>query len=178
MTYIHSLAGEDSLRRASILWNCPQMNGSNMMEHKGYRNQINIKHAPKYHNKALTKIQWCTDQFHFKLDTLRYIRSVTNPEITCKIIFSGNKTGQFKNRQLCDNSIGVRNLKVSGLYSWFQTFAVSPLHDQQHCYHHAPMVKPEAATALLSSWRYALRTPETCWAVFKRQVINLKNCCI
>ena len=24
-------------------------------------------------------------------------------------------------------------------------------HDQQHCYHHAPTVKPEAATAMLSS---------------------------
>jgi hypothetical protein len=49
-----------------------------------------------YHNKALTKIHSCTYQFHFKLDTLKYIRSVMNPEITCKIIFSGNKTGQFK----------------------------------------------------------------------------------
>jgi hypothetical protein len=23
-----------------------------------------------------------------------------------------------------------------------------------------------------------VRTPETCWAVHKRQVINLKNCCV
>jgi hypothetical protein len=23
-----------------------------------------------------------------------------------------------------------------------------------------------------------VRTPETCWAVHKRQVINLRNCCI
>jgi hypothetical protein len=23
-----------------------------------------------------------------------------------------------------------------------------------------------------------VRTPETCWAIFKRQVINLRRCCI
>jgi hypothetical protein len=27
--------------------------------------------------------------------------------------------------------------------------AVRPEHDQQHCYHHAPTVKPEAATAVV-----------------------------
>jgi len=36
-----------------------------------------------------------------------------------------------------------------------------PDHDQQHCYHHAPKVKPEAATAvellMMGVW-----TPETC----------------
>ena len=31
-------------------------------------------------------------------------------------------------------------------------------HDQQHCYHHAQAVKPEAATAVAG----LLRTPETC----------------
>ena len=25
-----------------------------------------------------------------------------------------------------------------------------PKHDRQHCYHHAPMVKPEAATAVVA----------------------------
>lgn len=58
-----------------------------------------------YHNKVLTKIHTCTDQFHFRLDALKYIGSVMNPEITCKIIFSGNKIGQFKDRRLCDDSI-------------------------------------------------------------------------
>jgi len=52
-----------------------------------------------------------------------------------------------------------------------------PDHDQQHCYHHAPTVKPEAATAVELPMM-GVRTPETCWAVHKRQVINLRNCCI
>jgi len=37
-----------------------------------------------------------------------------------------------------------------------------PDHDQQHCYHHAPTVKPEAATAAVELLMMAVRTPETC----------------
>ena len=53
-----------------------------------------------------------------------------------------------------------------------------PDHDQQHCYHHAPTVKPEAATAVVELLMKGVRTSETCWAVHKRQVINLRSCCI
>ena len=55
-----------------------------------------------------------------------------------------------------------------------------PYHDQQHCYHHAPTVKPEAATAVVELLMMGVRTPEICWAVHtsKHQVINLRNCCI
>jgi len=56
--------------------------------------------------------------------------------------------------------------------------ACRPDHDQQHCYHHAPTVKPEAATAVVELLMMGVRTSETCWAVHKRQVINLRNCCI
>jgi hypothetical protein len=31
---------------------------------------------------------------------------------------------------------------------------------------------------LLSSWWWAWERPKDCWAVHKRQVINLRNCCI
>jgi hypothetical protein len=53
-----------------------------------------------------------------------------------------------------------------------------PDHDQQHCYHHTPKVKPEAATAVVALLMMGGRTPETCWAVNKHQVMNLRNCCI
>jgi len=36
-----------------------------------------------------------------------------------------------------------------------------PDHDQQHCYHHAPAVKPEAATAVVELLMMGARTPET-----------------
>jgi len=37
-----------------------------------------------------------------------------------------------------------------------------PDHDQQHCYHHAPTVKPEAATAVVELLMMGVRMPETC----------------
>jgi len=37
-----------------------------------------------------------------------------------------------------------------------------PDHNQQHCYHHAPAVKPEAATAVVELLMMGVRTPETC----------------
>jgi hypothetical protein len=36
------------------------------------------------------------------------------------------------------------------------------LDDQQHCYHHAPTVKPEAATAVVELLMMGVRMPETC----------------
>ena len=37
-----------------------------------------------------------------------------------------------------------------------------PDHDQQHCYHQAPMVKPDAATAVVELLMMGMRMPETC----------------
>ena len=37
-----------------------------------------------------------------------------------------------------------------------------PANDQRHCYHHAPMVKPEAATAVVELLMLGVRAPETC----------------
>jgi hypothetical protein len=37
-----------------------------------------------------------------------------------------------------------------------------PDHDQQHCYHHAPTLKPEAATAVVEFLTMGVKTPETC----------------
>ena len=41
-------------------------------------------------------------------------------------------------------------------------FKYWPDHDQQHCYHHAPKVKPDAATAVVELLMMDVRTPETC----------------
>jgi hypothetical protein len=37
-----------------------------------------------------------------------------------------------------------------------------PDHDQQHCYHYAPKVKPEAVTAVVELLMMGVRTPGTC----------------
>ena len=49
--------------------------------------------------------------------------------------------------------------------AWWQQCCWSagrPDHDQQPCYYHAPMVKPEAATAVVELLMMGVRTPETC----------------
>jgi len=40
-----------------------------------------------------------------------------------------------------------------------------PDHDQQHCYHHAPTVKPEATTAVVEFLMVGERAAEVRWAV-------------
>ena len=41
-------------------------------------------------------------------------------------------------------------------------WADRPDHDQQHCYHHALKVNPEAATAVVELLMMGVRMPETC----------------
>jgi hypothetical protein len=41
-------------------------------------------------------------------------------------------------------------------------FVVGTDHDQQHCYQHAPTVKPEAATAIVELLMIGERAPGTC----------------
>jgi hypothetical protein len=48
----------------------------------------------------------------------------------------------------------------------------------QHDYHHDTKVEPEAATTVTELLMMGGKTPETCWAVNKRQDNKLKNCCI
>ena len=48
----------------------------------------------------------------------------------------------------------------------------------QHDCHHDTKVKPEAATAVIEPLMMGGKTPETCWAVNKRQDNKLENCCI
>jgi hypothetical protein len=47
----------------------------------------------------------------------------------------------------------------------------------QHDCHHDTKVKPEAATAVIEFLMMGRKTPETCWAVNKRQNNKLKNFC-
>ena len=48
----------------------------------------------------------------------------------------------------------------------------------QHDCHHNTKIKPEAATAVFELLMMGGKTPETCWAVNKRQDNKLENCCI
>ena len=48
----------------------------------------------------------------------------------------------------------------------------------QHDCHHDTKVKSEATTAVIELLMMGGKTPETCWAVNKRQDNKLENCCI
>jgi len=68
---------------------------------------------------------------------------------------------------------------VSGVFPpIIRSSMVGPGPRTQHDYHHDTKVKPEAATAIIELLLMGGKTPETCWAVNKRQDNKLKNCCI
>jgi len=48
----------------------------------------------------------------------------------------------------------------------------------QHDCHHNTKVKPEPTTAIIGLLTMGEKTPETCWAVNKREDNKLENCCI
>jgi hypothetical protein len=48
-------------------------------------------------------------------------------------------------------------------------------HKQQHGHHHDTKVKSEATTAVVELFMMGVKTPETCWAVNKRQDNKLEK---
>jgi hypothetical protein len=68
---------------------------------------------------------------------------------------------------------------ASGFYfvSWWQSCCVRGRPRTQHGYHHDTKVKPEAATAVIELLMMDEITPETYWAVNKRQDNKLENIC-
>jgi hypothetical protein len=67
-----------------------------------------------------------------------------------------------------------QRLLLQLLSSWCNNCRLAD-HDQQHCYHHAPMVKPETATAVVELMMVGVRTPETCWVVYKTSSNKLEK---
>jgi hypothetical protein len=78
----------------------------------------------------------------------------------------------------------VTSVAASGFtfVSWWHSCYVRGRADRparprtHHVYHHDTKVKPEAATEVTELLMMGGRTPETCWAVNKRQANKLENC--
>ena len=56
----------------------------------------------------------------------------------------------------------VLPLERGGSSAVCRGWASRPDHNHQHCYHHAPTVKPEAATAVVELLMMGVTTPGTC----------------
>ena len=79
-------------------------------------------------------------------------------------------------------------LRKCGLTFWHRSFTFNsnksptwcrPARPRtQHDYHHDTKIKPETATAVIELLMMGGKTPETCWAVNKRQDNKQKNCYI
>jgi len=64
--------------------------------------------------------------------------------------WQGDRTSVKATEQVC---------KLVGQNQIYQPTTARPDHEQQHCYHHAPTVKPEAATAVVELLMMGVRTP-------------------
>ena len=125
-----------------------------------------------------------TEKNHLQVTDCSSIQINHQPDATIfqfiilTFIYSSTCFGRFPaHHQKLDDCSGslwfyLRIVVIVVLCSW------SARPRTQHCYHHNTKVKPEAATAVIEFLMMGGKTPETCWAVNKRQDNNLENCCI
>ena len=73
---------------------------------------------------------------------------------------------------------GVFPLIIRARWLQWQPLVLPSLPRTQHGCHYDTKVKTQAATAVIEILMMGEKTPETCWAVNKRQDKKLKNCCI
>jgi endonuclease V-like protein UPF0215 family len=71
----------------------------------------------------------------------------------------GRPHGHHQELRNCSSSLWFYRWSV--VIAVLETINNRPDHEQQHCYHHAPTVKPEAATAVVELLMMGGRTPET-----------------
>ena len=76
------------------------------------------------------------------------------------------------------SQLKMRGMDPSLLPSAIALFVVGPAGPTTTNSTATTTLKPEAATAVVELLMMGMRTPETCWAVHKLQVINGRNCCI
>jgi hypothetical protein len=77
--------------------------------------------------------------------------------------FFGHSHARYQELNNCSNSLWFyRRSVVIAVLLVVVGPAGRPDHDQQHCHHHAPAVKPEATTAVIELLITDMRTPETC----------------
>jgi len=155
----------------------------------GPQNRFGLIEEEKHFFALMYECTWSKNIWRSKSSaTLVWNLGFASP---CIIIFSTESTLSFKYSSTCLGYPHALHQELDSCSSslWFTSelgdsnavdcgWAGWPDHYQQHCYHHAPKVKPEAATAVVELLMMGVRTPETCWTENKYQAVNRRNCCI
>jgi hypothetical protein len=76
--------------------------------------------------------------------------------------YFGRPHAHYQELNNCSSSVWFYRWRVVEAVLLDVVRPVRPDHVQQHCYHHAPTVKPKAATAVVELLMMGVRTPETC----------------
>ena len=99
-----------------------------------------------------------------RLCTAKHVSGVLTPNIrnsTTAVAASGFTVGAWLGRRGRGRP-GVVVVVVEPAWSWSGRRGRGRVgRDLKHCYHHAPAVKPEAATAVVKILMMGVRTPET-----------------
>jgi hypothetical protein len=111
----------------------------------------------------------------FELRTVKLVASRYTVFVFLAIFYMWNKIGCHCNvtsegNRLFDNEIAniscmkisINSIQINEPTRCNNFLSLLLDHDQQHCYHHTPTVKPESATAVVKLLMMGVRTPETC----------------
>ena len=119
-----------------------------------------------YLRNIRTQLKVCKSVHHHTIQINQRTRCKISPVYYLTFIYSSTCFGlphtHHQELSNCSSSLWfyLRGVVIAVLLVVFGP--VGPTTDQQQCYHHAPTVKPEAATAVVELLMMGVRTPKTC----------------
>jgi len=127
---------------------------------KTYKVHIGIAQIFRYCVLFVSILKNCKSVYHHTIQINHQLDATISPFYYLDVylqlnMFRPSSRPSPGAQQLHQQPLVLLSERGDSSYNW-------PGHDQQHCYHHAPEVKPEAATAVVELLVMGVRTPETC----------------
>jgi len=120
--------------------------------------------------RTIWKLNWCTIQINHQSDA-----TIFQFFLSWYLFTAQHVSGVFP--PIIRSSMTAVAASGFIFVSWWQSWTGRPARPRtQHDCHHDTKVKPEATTAVFELLKMGGKTPETCWAINKRQDNELKNC--